>query len=39
MAKCERCGNEYDKAFIVEAAGAAYIRQFRVRHPCDGSYL
>ncbi len=25
MAKCERCGNEYDKAFIVEAAGARHI--------------
>jgi hypothetical protein len=22
MANCEVCGNEYDKAFVVEAAGA-----------------
>jgi hypothetical protein len=24
MANCEVCGNEYDKAFIVEAAGARH---------------
>jgi hypothetical protein len=25
MAQCEVCGNEYDKAFIVEAAGARHV--------------
>ena len=25
MATCEVCGNEYDKAFIVEAAGARHV--------------
>lgn len=24
MANCEVCGNEYDKAFVVEAAGARH---------------
>jgi hypothetical protein len=24
MAKCEVCGNEYDKAFVVTAAGRSY---------------
>jgi hypothetical protein len=25
MASCEVCGNEYDKVFVVEAAGARHI--------------
>lgn len=25
MPQCEVCGNEYDKAFIVEAAGARHV--------------
>lgn len=34
MAKCDACGNDYDKAFHVVARGKThYVRQLRVRDP------
>lgn len=40
MAKCEVCGNEYDKTFELIAAGARHtFRQLRMRDPGNCSHL
>jgi hypothetical protein len=38
MAKCEQCGNDYDKSFEVRMGGRTMIfRQFRMRDPYAGA--
>ena len=40
MAKCETCGNDYDKAFEISVAGRKYVfDSFECANSCLGSYL
>ena len=40
MAKCDLCGNDYNKAFtVVQQRCHSYLRQFPVRHSRNGSRL
>ena len=39
MAKCEVCGNDYDKAFTVTMGGRAYIRLLQMRDPSPSSFM
>ena len=38
MAKCELCGNEYDKAFTISQSGKSHVEKAAERADADGRW-